>query len=122
MFHDVASNPIAEDKIIRPALRSTAGLHFSHFWNECSADSPLTHQRYVTHSMDKKAEMLKTVGWNFVFDGVSLSVDYRKPFDVLADYAACPEWRPQRDTVGTRLLTLDESEIRQVHRLKALAA
>ena len=30
--------------------------------------------------------------------------------------------RPQRDTVGTRLLALGESEVRQVHQLRALAA
>ena len=41
--------------------------------------------------------MLKTVSWNLVYDGVNLSVDYRKPFDVLAEYASCSEWRPQRD-------------------------
>jgi hypothetical protein len=74
-WHQELADIAAETERLRDATRSTQAVGLELFELAQRA-----HQRYVAHSMEKKAEMLKTVGWNFVYDGATLSVDYRKPY------------------------------------------
>jgi len=55
----------------------------------------VAYERYVSADVETKSEMLRCVGSNFSFDGVTISPTYRKPFDVLAEISESEEWRPQ---------------------------
>lgn len=58
----------------------------------------VAHARYLAHSDEKKAAMLRAAVSNLTFDGVSVVPTYRKPFDVLAELAETKDWRPQRES------------------------
>jgi hypothetical protein len=45
--------------------------------------------------LDTRAEMLRCIGGNFSYDGITITPTYRKPFDVLAEISESEEWRPQ---------------------------
>lgn len=53
--------------------------------------------QYKNGDLKKKAEILKTVHSNFLYDGEKLSPVCKKPFDVFAEGLSCHEWRKSRD-------------------------
>lgn len=54
--------------------------------------------RYLALPVEKQSEILKTVGSNYSFDGATITVTYRKPFDVLAKGLSSDIWHPRRDS------------------------
>lgn len=54
----------------------------------------VAHGHYVTANPEKQAKMLRCVGSNFLFDGVSVTPTYRKPFDILAERPSNENWLP----------------------------
>ena len=58
----------------------------------------VAYSLYLEHSVQKKAEMLRVVGLNYSFDGVTVTPTYRKPFDILAEGLSTKDGPPQRDS------------------------
>jgi site-specific DNA recombinase len=57
----------------------------------------VAHGQYLAANPEKQAKILKCVGSNFVFDGVTVTATYRKPFDVLAERPSNENWLPGQD-------------------------
>jgi len=53
---------------------------------------------------DRRRELVKTVCSNCTLNGEKLSVSLRKPFDIMAEMASCPNWRPLLSQIRTALL------------------
>ena len=67
----------------------------------CARDSALGRcmsTRYVAGPMPKKAEILRCIVSNFVFDGVTARPKYRRPFDVIAEGPSFQQWQPHGES------------------------
>ena len=54
----------------------------------------VAHAQYLAANPTKRAQILKTVVSNLVFDGATVVPTYRKPFDVLAERPSSENWLP----------------------------
>jgi len=56
----------------------------------------VAHGQYLAANPEKQARILKSVGSNFMFDGVTVTPTYRKPFDVLVERPSNENWLSER--------------------------
>jgi len=74
------------------------------------------HGQFLAENPENQAKILKCVGANFVFDGVSATTTYRKPFDVLAERPSNKNWLAGLDSNGT----LESQNARSIRGRKTL--
>jgi site-specific DNA recombinase len=74
------------------------------------------HALYLKQNHQERRKLLDQVVLNCTYDRGSLSVSYRKPFDILAEGLICNKWRGIRDDFKTFLCDMpqDVGELIQV--------